>query len=307
MNRIQTNIATFLFREIDAVSIAGKILNRTSPINILSFGCSIGDELATLRVHFPNATIHGCDIDPFALDVAQRSVGKLAHVFVSSEEEIIRRGPYDLVCAFSSLCIHPLPVLPVFQRDFPFSRFEQMVELLSAQMRPGAIFAVKNSSYPFNLTRVARDFNTIRTNSIQQNGFIPVFNPNGKPALSAKNTEGGAIFKVEDVEGMQDWDFIDCVFQKRESSSAPREVIEHPMPPYIRPEMPFEALAQWERSNLDFLKDDAKEGLIEIKQSYQTFRSPERPDAVFVERAIVRRSINGTDMISFGGARGWWA
>src|SRR4051794_27615770 len=78
-------------------------------LNVLSFGCSIGDELASLKTLFPNARISGCDINPLALEVSQRTMGSFADVFHSSDEAILERGPYHLICAFSALCINPSP------------------------------------------------------------------------------------------------------------------------------------------------------------------------------------------------------
>src|SRR5579872_18256 len=40
--------------------------------HILSFGCSTGDEVFTLREYFPSSSIKGIDINPRSVRVAQR-------------------------------------------------------------------------------------------------------------------------------------------------------------------------------------------------------------------------------------------
>ncbi|NKC30391.1 class I SAM-dependent methyltransferase [Falsiroseomonas selenitidurans] len=131
MRRAQTNLSTSFLREILLLRVARQVLApQATPLRILSFGCSIGEELVTLRVLFPEAEIFGCDIDPLALKVAQARVGHLANVFKSDEAAIAARGPFDLICAFSSLCINPMPPAAVMQRQLPFSLFDDLVATL---------------------------------------------------------------------------------------------------------------------------------------------------------------------------------
>ena len=304
MKRFQNHITTGWFREADAILLARQFMGPPEGHRILSFGCSIGDELATLRVVFPSSEIYGCEIDPFALEKAKLSVGHLADVFLSSEREIRSRGSFDMICAFSSLCRNPPPSLSVMRQDFPFSLFDDTVSLLSENLNVGGMLCLKNTSYPFSKTTAAKLYNPIRSDSILQSGYIPVLNPEGTFALSAPNSPCGPIHKIEDVSGLEDWDFIDSVFQKKVNAKDNGEVKWH-RSTWSRPDLQFEELASWTRSNLDCMDCDVDK-LIELRHTYRSFRSAQRTDAVFVERDIARKSISNGQMLQMSSA-GWWS
>src|SRR5690606_36931167 len=70
------------------------------PLGILSFGCSHGLELATLKACFPDASIFGCDVNESALADAARVHDSIC-VFKSVPEAIRAFGPFDIVFAMS--------------------------------------------------------------------------------------------------------------------------------------------------------------------------------------------------------------
>lgn len=303
MKKIQTSTATKAFREIDTIALAKKNLGNSDNLNILSFGCSIGDELATLRTFFPKATIHGCDIDPIALAKAQETTGHLANVFLSSEQEITARGPFDLICAFSSLCINPLPPLNLFLQQFPYTQFNDLIELLDSHLRPDGILAIKNASYPFVSTSVARRYHRLRSNQICQNGFIPTINPNGNIALASivAAPPPATLFKIQDTTNLQDWDFIDSAFKKTRSPGDPTEIITNNIQTTDTEQMSL--TAQWHRSNFDFEGvnvNKEKENYINFTTHYETFISQQFPEKALVRQTTLRSSITSpTENIEF--------
>lgn len=64
MQPIQTMLTTALFREVGPLQIVRRLLGRPEPLSILSFGCSRGDELITLRSLFPNDGFKGVTSAP---------------------------------------------------------------------------------------------------------------------------------------------------------------------------------------------------------------------------------------------------
>jgi hypothetical protein len=270
MQRLQTSIATSIYRELDALNAARRVLPTDRPLNILSFGCSIGDELATLKILFRSATVRGCDIDELALGKAQETVGQFAEVFASSADEIARRGPYDLICAFSSLCINPLPSLERFRQEFPFALFAETIGMLDANLSPGGVLAVKNASYPVLEAGIRDRYTVVRSRQISQSGFVSVFNPSGALALSAVNTPCGPVHEVHDVSGLDDWDFIDSVFQKRMAGDDGAAVVwlEDGNGPS---NFPSDAdCLTWTRSNLDSLDLTGREKkMVDIRRVYR--------------------------------------
>ena len=53
-------------------SFVQSVLGRDSPIKILSYGCSTGEEVFSLRQYFPDAVIKGIDINPVNIAVCRR-------------------------------------------------------------------------------------------------------------------------------------------------------------------------------------------------------------------------------------------
>src|SRR5215469_3620108 len=49
-------------------------------LNILSFGCSRGDEVFTLRRYFPRAALRGIDVDPHNIAACRARAGRAARM-----------------------------------------------------------------------------------------------------------------------------------------------------------------------------------------------------------------------------------
>jgi len=116
---------------------------------ILSFGCSTGEELISLRRRFPNARIVGAEINGRSRRIAARRAAADAGIELVKPERI--DGGFDLVFA-----------LGVFQRDphwveeaplqdlsphYPFDLFDRTVRDLVARLRGGGLLCVMYSQY----------------------------------------------------------------------------------------------------------------------------------------------------------------
>ena len=287
MERIQRNIATAFLRERNILDVAALGLGDRQPMRILSFGCSIGDELATLRVLFPQAEIHGCDVDEDALARAQESVGHLAHIFRSEETEIARRGPYDLICAFSSLCIHPFMSGEDTARKFPFARFGTLIGLFHGSLTDGGMLATRNMNYVLGDTGHAADFMSIRSNAIVRSGFIPILRPDGGLIFHALQTPTGAVHFIHDRQRARDNLLSDCLFQKTASGAGGRERrIDLDLGVLADPEATHRPMAAWERSNLDALPPARREGAVEFVTRFRAF-APRMPGGLsYLEQSV---------------------
>lgn len=244
MEQIQVRNDTQLFRESDVLRIAQfRLLNNGRPLRILSFGCSIGDELVTLRLSFPTAEIVGCDINDRVLEIAQRTVGQVATIVKSDRKTLEDLGPYDLICAFAVLCKNPMP--EDFLQQFPATRFDDMVGFLDSMLLPGGLLAITNSSYRFRDSPVFTGYNPIRSSSIWRCGGIHVMARDGQPFLIPfKGTfKKGPGFNVQEDE-----ELTECLFEKR--ASAEFGPIWHPLP---EPLPDFVSDIEHERSNSDYV------------------------------------------------------
>ncbi len=289
MERIQRNIATTFLRERNILDVAAIALRDRSDIRILSFGCSIGDELATLRVLFPQAEIHGCDIDEEALVRARDSVGHLAGVFLSDEAEILRRGPYDLICAFSSLCIHPFRSEEETARIFPFTRFESMIGLFHDCLRDGGILATRNMNYLLADTRHGPAFSTVRSNAIVRSGFVPILRPDGGLIFNALHAPAGPVHFIQDSGTARDAMLADCLFRKRAGADAH---IDLNLGALADPEVTHIETAAWQRSNLDTLAPARRMGAVEFVTGFRAFTPREPGGMTYLEQTMRRRSID---------------
>src|SRR5437764_15033852 len=57
-------------------SFVQSVLGRGSAVNVLSYGCSTGEEAFSLREYFLNATIKGVDIHAVNISVGRRRLSK---------------------------------------------------------------------------------------------------------------------------------------------------------------------------------------------------------------------------------------
>jgi len=183
MEQLQQRNDTNLFRELRVLRSAQKRLTitRPGPLRILSFGCSIGDELVTLRCLFPDAEIVGCDIDPANLAKAAASAGNAAHVVRSDEATLRSLAPFDLITAMSVLCRNPKP--QNFTTAFPFTRFDETTGLLAELLAPGGLLALVNTSYRFRDSSAFSAFDPVRSDIIWRSGFVDVMTPEGRDFL----------------------------------------------------------------------------------------------------------------------------
>src|SRR5690242_1769793 len=119
-------------------------------LKILSFGCSNGSELASLRCYFPEALLFGCDVNRAALRLASETLATdEAVLFESSEDSIAAHGPFDIILAMSVLCRFPesrRQDLTNLTLIYPFRNFERTAELLTANLRTGGLLCLYNTN-----------------------------------------------------------------------------------------------------------------------------------------------------------------
>ena len=149
MRRAQNHIHTHLFRRTDVLRTAQAQLGRPPDrkLKILSFGCSTGEEIVTLRSVFGDtAALYGCEIEPVSLQEAIETTGHLATIFKSDRAAIRDHGPFDLINCASVLCLNPPTDM---QKLFPPEEFDELLTVLDSALRPGGLIALTNASYRF--------------------------------------------------------------------------------------------------------------------------------------------------------------
>lgn len=116
---------------------------------ILSFGCSTGEELASLRRRFADAEIVGAEINPRSRAIARRRVRNDARTSVVGPKEI--RGSFDLMVALAVFQREPHKIAEMDIDDlsaiYPFGRFDRAVRDLVTRLRPGGLLCVDHAMY----------------------------------------------------------------------------------------------------------------------------------------------------------------
>jgi hypothetical protein len=202
-------------------------------LRILSFGCSIGFEMRTLRAYFPDASIFGCDSSSQALHRAQRNLREDSGVvFLSTPEAVSAFGPFDIILAMSVLCQFPASTkVERLDKLFPYHLFAMLTNNLLDNLRMGGLFCLVNSNYLFSGLERAAGFRPIRSPLIHSNGFVDKFASDGRRLTKAFRSK--ALFSHRPVaEGLTDEDLRDCIFERSIGEISPVDVsfvrLDHP-------------------------------------------------------------------------------
>ena len=159
----QTTPATALNRYPVIFSACRDYFEGRHGIRILSFGCSTGEEVITLRDYFLDAVIIGAEINKHSLEICRKRRPDDKMIFIeSTDEEIKRNGPYDAVFCMAVFQREPHQITEKGITDlsgiYPFSKFEKQVCALDQYVREGGLMVVHFSQYDFRDTRAASKY-----------------------------------------------------------------------------------------------------------------------------------------------------
>lgn len=123
------------------------------PKKILSFGCSTGEECASLSLYFPDAEIHGADINEDAIAEAQDKFPQFRFMH-SYYENLAMHGPYDAIFAMNVLhrSTQGAEMLPPY---LPLDFQEQIDQLVSLLSREGYLVTYK-AAYSIQHTKLMK-------------------------------------------------------------------------------------------------------------------------------------------------------
>ena len=271
-------------------------------LRILSFGCSTGIEVLSIRAYFPDATIFGCDRDPDAMRQALRNTRDDAcRLFLSTPEAITANGPYDLIFAMSVFCQYPdSKGVSNLESLYPFSLYEKLASNLIDNLREGGLLCVMNSNYPFSTLPQSAQFDRLRSPLIPGNGFIDKFARDGRRLTTSFGNKYGYSHRKES-DGINDDDLRDCIFKKVPSDARGGAVLNEES--FLRTEPP---------SGLKMLKSlpDQGESLekaihekrVALARKTDLYAGPGGPDDLWARHEWFKTTLAG-DTVSFGA---WW-
>jgi SAM-dependent methyltransferase len=136
-------------------------------LRILSFGCSRGEEVFSLRRYFPTAAIKGIDINP--RNIARCTARARAQSPTNISFEIAATtageptGAYDAIFCLAVLCNGDLTTSGAQRCDpvLHFEKFAWLVGDFARCLKPGGLLALHTTNFRFCDTSVAPDFNVV--------------------------------------------------------------------------------------------------------------------------------------------------
>jgi hypothetical protein len=162
----QTAARTRLDRYPEIFSAVRDQFGDGAAIKILSFGCSTGEEVLTLRKYFPAATIVGAEINPRSLAICRKLPVDDRVTFVRSEPRNIgAHAPFDAVFCMAVLQRDPQLVMrekvTSLRKVYPFERFDGAIRDIDSWLRPGGILAVHHAHYFLGDSSVASSYSIL--------------------------------------------------------------------------------------------------------------------------------------------------
>ncbi len=189
MPQLQTNGGTFWGRYWTETTVLRRYFEQDDNLAILSFGCSTGEELSTLRALFPNARLFGCDIDWLNLRMARSLMGADAVIFDSTAEQIRLHGPYDIIVC-NSVLLSPTVKAGAKRSAISPSLWLDTVSMLDEALVQGGVLQVINTNIPFRMHPVARNYKVLDSPLILGPHFVDIFSLDGNILCSGVTGTG---------------------------------------------------------------------------------------------------------------------
>ena len=178
----QTTALTGMNRYPTIFSEASRQLRNLPHPRLLSFGCSTGEELLSLRMYFDSALIYGFEINAASLAIARsKPLDQFTKVLKSSPRALMRHAPYDAVFCMAVLQRTPHLIISNDIDDisqiYPFSKFDQQLVELDRLLSLGGLFVIEHTFYDLLDTRVAAHYQPVHFRHSQPP--YPRFDKNG--------------------------------------------------------------------------------------------------------------------------------
>jgi SAM-dependent methyltransferase len=143
---------------------AAAALGERKDCRLLSFGCSRGDELLSLRRYFPGAAITGIDFDRTNIARCRARINDpLVRLAVSATTEAETDQYYDAIFCLAVLCHGQLTISGAWRSDplLHFADFARTVTDFARCLKPGGLLVLHTTSFRFCDTEVAGNFDVL--------------------------------------------------------------------------------------------------------------------------------------------------
>lgn len=175
----QTTSLTCMNRYPEIFKACRDYFNNKKELTLLSYGCSTGEEVLTLRQYFPQANIIGADINKHSLARCKKLMvdDKVTFIY-SKKSELLKYGKYDAIFCMAVLQIKPHFVrsngITNLKKIYPFEKFEQTVNELDRLINKDGLLVIHFTQYSVADTNIAFAYETV--GDYNQEEYIgPVF------------------------------------------------------------------------------------------------------------------------------------
>ena len=130
-------------------------------IRILSFGCSTGEEVATLGKYFPTAEILGADVNRRSIRICKKRFDDPRLKFALSDSELIgQHAPFHAI--FCLAVLQRAENWPIHVTDssriYPFESFDRQLTELDQWLAWNGLLVIDNTDYLFNDATVYKNY-----------------------------------------------------------------------------------------------------------------------------------------------------
>jgi SAM-dependent methyltransferase len=163
-----------------------RALGADSPVHILSFGCSTGEEVFSLRRYFPRAAIKGIDVNPGNIAICRKRLARMGDAGLSFEVAASTAGEaaasYDAIFCMAVLRHGDLGAPGVTRCDdlLRFEDFAAAVEDFKRCLKPGGLVVIRHSNFRLCDAPAAADFETALSVDYPKQGAAPIFGPDNR-------------------------------------------------------------------------------------------------------------------------------
>ena len=169
-------------------------------LKILSFGCSTGEEVLTLRRYFPSAFITGAEINRRALSLCRKhKVDDKVNFVYSNTRNIRKHGPYDAIFCMAVLQRFHNRVknerIRNLKEIYPFEKFDRQLSELDLCLRERGLLVLHHTQYVFDHSSVSRNYEPIKSDE-QEVDYNPRFDRNSE-LLEGPASEATIFIKIK--------------------------------------------------------------------------------------------------------------
>ncbi len=161
-------------------------------LRLLSFGCSSGEEVWTLRRYFAAAFIKGIDIDPANIALCERQLNRARDRAMSfaAASSCADEAPssYDAIFCMAVLRHGDLKTVSRSDPLLRFEDFERTVADLARCLKPGGYLALRHTNFRFADSDTASGFD--RVLEVPPNPLTPLFGRDNRRLAGAAHDEG---------------------------------------------------------------------------------------------------------------------